>query len=190
MTANSKAAQHPWDMAGEGGNMAPNQDSSALLALPPELRNRIYHMTFEDVEVNLPITSSEMSKLGLLLTCKRLHQECLGIFYRSVTFTVLYASHLDSCLGGLPKERLRLLRDIRFNAEAIPSFPCDPEDEDGQGRAMYAGEVLYKTRRALRGSMYELSPLQHEALKASIRLKSGGVLWTSMPVATYWLARM
>ena len=67
----------------------PSSVECRLLALPAELRNRIYQFTvvYKDAG-SILINSNVFPEPGLILTCKKLREEALPIYYLDNTFTV------------------------------------------------------------------------------------------------------
>ncbi|CAK1354192.1 unnamed protein product [Cercospora beticola] len=90
------------DLAGMKLDSKPNmflnakqQEQSRLMSLPAELRNHIYAYSLGGVWLGLhDYDESDKDKLldarnapGILLTCKRIHQEAIGIFYSTAIFS-------------------------------------------------------------------------------------------------------
>jgi len=72
---------------------AKNRESSRLLQLPPELRNRIYeHAVFDNVVMITP----SLKQPSLLHSCKQIREEALGIFYANE-----FKLHIQDCDAGL-----------------------------------------------------------------------------------------
>ncbi|KAK5115630.1 hypothetical protein LTR85_009801 [Meristemomyces frigidus] len=96
-----------------------NQDQSPLLRLPPELRNRIYHLFFKDHEVQLARYSDRPSlgcghaAPGILLACHQTYDECIGIFYSASTFLAADKRDILAWLTLAPPKYMGLVRHIR-----------------------------------------------------------------------------
>jgi len=72
---------------------------------PPELRNRIYHLAFSEPVYLLhsPTCTYERTHSatpGILLACRQIHQEAIGLYYNTSTFVAV---------GLGPSNTLRLL---------------------------------------------------------------------------------
>jgi hypothetical protein len=101
--------------------------ASPLTALPPELRNRIYALVFENhvsdaakgptIHYEGSLTNDKRiaaSTPGLILTCKQLHQEALGIFYTHAKFQFFCLEQLEMWQWRIGKPRTVLMRHVRI----------------------------------------------------------------------------
>lgn len=61
---------------------AHDQQQSPLFRLPPELRNRVYEMAFEDEAESIDVTQvcARKPSSALIRSCRRMHAESNGIF--------------------------------------------------------------------------------------------------------------
>lgn len=94
------------------------------MGLPAELRNRIYHYTFEDSLVDIPArrkpnTKGRLEAPGLLVSCKQAYAEAVSIYYSTVTFEILnlhgkgYTNRLPKFLEYIGQEKRALIQSIR-----------------------------------------------------------------------------
>ncbi|CAK3875311.1 Hypothetical predicted protein [Lecanosticta acicola] len=65
---------------------APQPPQSLLLALPRELRDEIYKLTFEDFIVDLDVKKVEGRNAGLCLASKQLYTESSKLYYEHSIF--------------------------------------------------------------------------------------------------------
>ncbi|RYO21275.1 hypothetical protein AA0111_g9708 [Alternaria arborescens] len=121
-------------MAGKNKNPAPrnveaiardNQLNSPLLHLPAELRNRIYHFTFDTNEVVLilpgykdppgfyspPPTSNP---LGLAQTCTQCRYEALPYFWKTTVFQLGYDVYLSGSFEFASQAVIDQIQIIRY----------------------------------------------------------------------------
>lgn len=60
--------------------------SSALLALPAELRNTIYHTVLKAEDENHEQSQNLSKRIGILQTCRQVREEASSIFFAETTF--------------------------------------------------------------------------------------------------------
>jgi hypothetical protein len=88
------------------------------MTLPGELRNHIYALVFRDhVQDNKkwrPDEDSVAKSAALILTCKQVHQEALGIFYAAAVFESNFVNTMEVWGSRIGKERARLIRHARI----------------------------------------------------------------------------
>jgi hypothetical protein len=95
--------------------------TSRLLRLPSELRNRIYELVLIQPDaIRLPQGRSESGKRDLLCTCRQIHDEAVGIYYGSNAFIADCGSwflnvDLICWLRGLGPKKRSMLRDVRLS---------------------------------------------------------------------------
>lgn len=106
------------DMAG--------QSDSSLLALPAELRNRIYDLVFEDCIQDVTIRRPKsQTPSNLLLTCKQAYQEAIGIYYSNVVVSSTETSDLIHWIRSIPAERYCLVPELRYVFRAYTKMTED-----------------------------------------------------------------
>lgn len=66
---------------------ATSPQPSRLLSIPPELRNRIYRNVLLDPG-RINVSATGFTEPELLLTCKQIRSEAMGIFYNECTFVL------------------------------------------------------------------------------------------------------
>lgn len=93
---------------------------SRLLSLPPELRNEIYNNLFP------PSSEGSVERIkpgyelpGLLLTCKQVHAECMGLYYSNSIFRCLDEDSAVSWLTNLPRKWLDMIEEVRYDTRWI-----------------------------------------------------------------------
>lgn len=158
------------------------QDQSLLMRLPPELRNRIYHQAFKGHETVLECAAGTLrlrmpQAPGILLTCRQVHQEAVGIFYSTTAICSSTAWCIAKWLQGLPENRVDLLSDVRFDAVSGAEYKSTRRVivSTAQGELFVISWHLKQWRKRL----------PEGALKARILLQSGESTWTSTPRETY-----
>lgn len=87
-----------------------------FLALPPELRNKIYTHLFQCTK---PLVKPTYTLPGLLLANHQIHAEALGLYYSTSTFRCLDEASTINWLCCLSKEKLGLLREVRYDTRWI-----------------------------------------------------------------------
>jgi hypothetical protein len=95
------------------------QTNCRLLSLPPELKNNIYEMALQgfNMELLLPTEDDDeplCKAPGLVLTCKKIHQDTIKMFYSTVTIVVsLDESTPDFWTNSNHEGRRRLAKYLR-----------------------------------------------------------------------------
>ncbi|KAK4544833.1 hypothetical protein LTR36_003737 [Oleoguttula mirabilis] len=147
----------------------------------PLLRNRIYHMVFEDHQISLTRGhflkpyGRGLAAPGVLLGCHQTYEEGTGIFYSNATFTTRDDLQIYCCL---PRQRLGLLRNI----QSTTIGPASPPLVSGRVLATCAEYDLRVTTRQLR---VRGVVSREGVLKIGVRTRKGGVIFTSTPKETY-----
>lgn len=102
---------------------APKQ--SRFLSLPAELRNAIYSALFppsdpdKDSDGHVQRIKSSYRLPGLLLTCKQIHSECMGLYYSNTIFRCLDETSAVNWLANLPRRWLNLVPEVRYDTRWI-----------------------------------------------------------------------
>ncbi|KAF2478920.1 hypothetical protein BDY17DRAFT_349920 [Neohortaea acidophila] len=104
----------------------------SFLALPPELRNRVYSFLLEidgpihpsnkapsslpkcNVSKKRPVKPTE-SALSILAVNRQIHDEAMGIFYDRNSFEFYYPTQLHAFFLSLGQQRQRVVRDITLH---------------------------------------------------------------------------
>ncbi|KAK4494821.1 hypothetical protein PRZ48_014177 [Zasmidium cellare] len=102
-----------------------DEPESRLLALPPELRNRIYEFVFAGghAEVGHRSTKPHHAKYqptssGIIMACKQTNEEASDHFYFLTTFDFTSRFAAVSFLTTLPRRYAKLIVNIRYDAIA------------------------------------------------------------------------
>lgn len=96
-----------------------DQSVSRLLALPAELRNKIYHFSLVD-EDEIFITS-ELKPPSLLSTCRQVRNEALQIYY----FANSFAHEIKNCDARLYGKFVKhVLRPIGVYSDSRWGYMC------------------------------------------------------------------
>ncbi|KAF7188935.1 hypothetical protein HII31_09858 [Pseudocercospora fuligena] len=110
------------------GTKTPKQTHFDFLGLPPELRNRVYdlllHVSGPVHPSKKPPTSAPKrlrdgeqqpaptSALSILVACKQIYNEAVGIFYAKTPFVFYFPTQVTAFLLTLGPERLSSIGDI------------------------------------------------------------------------------
>ncbi|KAF2162710.1 hypothetical protein M409DRAFT_26947 [Zasmidium cellare ATCC 36951] len=159
---------------------------SKFLSLPPELRNEIYTALFP------PSSEGSVQRIkpgyelpGLLLTCKQIHSECMGLYYSNSIFRCLDEDSAVSWLTNLPPKWLDMIEEVRYDTRWIifmtPFIPV-PEAE------CWLFQNLIKRLNArgfdINGLGTRVGPDGVELGDGKLKVSfygSGGVKWTDKP---------
>lgn len=134
------------------------QDSK-LLALPAELRNPIYEMALiEDSPIRIEVEPDARLEIpGLLLACKSLREETLGIWYQSNQFVIEIdecdATTLNKWTAHCVKVEQRDV-DISIMLLDSPNWPnilqwCHAVWKDDNGRKMVKADGMHDLELAI-----------------------------------------
>ncbi|KAK4953881.1 hypothetical protein LTR10_008485 [Elasticomyces elasticus] len=129
---------------------------SALLLLPPELRNRIYTLALSSTKPIIISVSTGLPKPSLLKVCRSVTAETTQLYYACNTFELHLAPHTS----GIVIQRLRTL-DVR-TCQAIHSMVLLPDTYDNDSGVGY--------------SFSGLSNLDYDFVEARWRLVCRGIL--------------
>ena len=97
------------------------EQTSRLLNLPSELRNRIYELVLIQPDaIRLPQGRSEAGKRDLLCTCHQIHNEAVSIYYGNNAFIAdcgawFLNADLICWLRGLGPKKRSMLKDVRLS---------------------------------------------------------------------------
>ena len=106
------------DMSIDHATLEPKQPCR-LLALPAELRNKIYTMAFEDEVIEDPLDKNwveprHFQAPPLLMTCHQIYDEARLLFYATATFRATYNADLCAWFGHIPEMSRRHIRRVQF----------------------------------------------------------------------------
>lgn len=88
---------------------------SPLLALPPELRNRIWHHLFLGPTNNIFHICQEQLEPPILTTCSKLRSEVSGIFYSSTILRSNDPKLIICTLSSLSSDLVECISEIRYD---------------------------------------------------------------------------
>lgn len=94
------------------------QDDSRLTRLPAELRNRIYELALPDTIIiprrrpKMGIPCNKVCAPGLLLTCKQIYQEAIGLYYSSTSFWFKIPDDFARWARIIGIKKLKVIRKI------------------------------------------------------------------------------
>ncbi|KAF2870797.1 hypothetical protein BDV95DRAFT_595488 [Massariosphaeria phaeospora] len=99
--------------------MATVLQTTPLLALPPELRNRIYDFYFDD-EPAIALPHMSRSPMALAMTCRHLYRETHPLALRTTTFKVrgYVRKDLRSSFRMMPPAFRRLVKRLELEVSA------------------------------------------------------------------------
>lgn len=85
-----------------------------LLTLPPELRNRIYHMVFERTSRRAEILKTDPPRKDIMLACRQIydearlmHQQAYRVYWRTTIFTMTLPSFVQGGVTNSAEVELR-----------------------------------------------------------------------------------
>ncbi|KAK5136631.1 hypothetical protein LTR08_002645 [Meristemomyces frigidus] len=179
------------------------QDQSPLMRLAPELRNRIYQMVFEDTEVVLPDASKShqggMRVPGILMACRQVHEEAVGLFYSNAVFTTSEHPRLLLWFDRLPLKYVMLLENVHYDwATSCKWLGVKQRQHFAKLLAQAAENTLtrlnnillskatIKRARTTSGACNtNEGTLQHFAITGSVKTYTGETVWTGNSLETY-----
>lgn len=153
-----------------------NLQTSRLLLLPAELRNRIYHDLFPAHEI-FHLTQKEISP-PILRTCKKLRHEVSGLFYSNTILQFNDPKVLLRALGSLDPELISLIPELRYDTSEICTEATSWSSAFRELPGLDEDTKLQALRDALEK---EDVVLRAGVLKARIRIGCRDV-WTSDPL--------
>ena len=176
----SVSKQKPFSQVGPPATI---QTDSQFLRLPPEIRNMVYELVFQDHVTMMPcygktttIGSGKIIAPGLLRTCKQVHYEALSMYYNLATFLFTRATTRRA------KQWIKTIGDARV---ALVSNACFPTRYLGwlsdRTHDKHARESAGMARRFLLQAKLELNPLS-AALKSRIELAPDVYFATASPL--------
>ncbi|KAK4494829.1 hypothetical protein PRZ48_014185 [Zasmidium cellare] len=115
----SRPEENATPVSGTASSIKPPSPSK-FLSLPPELRNEIYTALFP------PSSEGSVQRIkpgyelpGLLLSCKQIHAECMGLYYSNSIFRCLDEDSAVSWLSNLPRKWLDMIEEVRYDTRWI-----------------------------------------------------------------------
>lgn len=99
--------------------------------LPYEIRHIIYEATYINKfrRVSSGVFASSAYNVGLLMTCKQVHEEAVALFYHETPFVFDlnpdYGFDLSTLLSPLPKQTLDRIQTAMFRVEFPAAMPVD-----------------------------------------------------------------
>ncbi|KAI5359730.1 hypothetical protein Slin15195_G115890 [Septoria linicola] len=151
------------------------QPQSPLLALPGELRNKIYHLALVR-HSKIRVTETGYERSGLIATCKQTRRECLRIFYHENQFRI-----------PIPRFSAMLLTKFVKHLDGI-DFGVDPA-RNGKEVGWQAGVNCYVTPSPMTPSWLNLlrwCQLIHEGVLPDPKQTADG-RWDRGDRRTDWL---
>lgn len=93
-----------------------DQSASPIFKLPPELRNAIYSLVFQDhtVEVVSVERYLKAQPPGLLITCKQLYTEAVEVYYSNVAAEGKSVDDVFDWALRMPKQYYNLVPELRI----------------------------------------------------------------------------
>lgn len=92
--------------------------STFLNRLPPELRNKIYTLAFQDTTIKIGTKGKVEDPPALPFTCKQIHAEAIQVFYAEAMFYAKDAEglhyYLNKLAGHDRRQRQNLMTRIRL----------------------------------------------------------------------------
>lgn len=153
-----------------------NLQTSRLLTLPAELRNRIYHYLFPAQDI-FHIRQGHTSP-PILRTCKKLRHEVSGLFYSNTILQFSDRSLLIHSLSFLDPDLISLIPELRYDTSEI----CTEATSWRSAFRELPGLDEDTKLQALRDALEEKGvTLRDGVLKARIRIGCRDV-WTSDPL--------
>lgn len=135
--------------------------ASIFLALPAELRIRVYELLFDSSLISIrtgPLLKRHGGVYayawtrtpGILLACKQTHGEAVHFYYELSTFASGWMPDLGNWLKVLPKSRQNQIRHLRYQEIDVPLFPLTPAKRE----TLSAGHaILLASARMYMGSL-------------------------------------
>ncbi|KAK5115638.1 hypothetical protein LTR85_009809 [Meristemomyces frigidus] len=149
-----------------------DQSQSPLLALPPELRNRIYELTFSDTFIKL---DEGTRALSLLSSCKQIRIEASGIFHSTVVLEAHTQGSAVNYLMKLSPQSLNSINEFRYDAvKELEAFDNHYSSNTGFREQALLNVLVDK----LKFSGVDLRP---GMLLVSIESKSDELIWSNEP---------
>lgn len=118
---------------------------------------------------------------SLLLSCRQIYDEAVGIYYNIATFTGMSSAALTDWLEALPSRHVQALHDVRYHARAFCTAVFGSWDQ--KTAVGYAEDVLVQVIN----KKLQSSSMDHVRgrIKASVVTKGGEVVWTTTPKRTF-----
>ncbi|KAF2831490.1 hypothetical protein CC86DRAFT_402011 [Ophiobolus disseminans] len=116
------------DVQYQGSRTDSNKQTSRLLRLPAELRNRIYELALNQGNIQLfpgiqaDSRPEDKPELALLRTCRQILSEASPIFYSINTFEFEFTFHILRFALSLTEQNRQVIRSIRLQAPSIDSI--------------------------------------------------------------------
>lgn len=169
----------------------PIQQDSPLLDLPPEIRNIIYERVFENAIIKIEGEGLISEAPSLLLTCRQVYDEALGMYYAC---SMVYTKYGWKLWMWLWRTRLKLSTEALVNRRNSVKNALFEHAKNywGQSELRLELRMIRANREAeARPAAVELEDIRSRAphapnhlLKASILAPSQEMVWTSNPVQT------
>ncbi|KAK4954268.1 hypothetical protein LTR10_007698 [Elasticomyces elasticus] len=187
--------------------------TSGLIALAPELRNRIWTDVFTDppviVEGHCHMNDGGTyayrggsNTPGILLVSRQVHNETIGLYYSCSIFQPGGSGDpgwVVAWLKSIPSKYVALVTDVRLDTNAcFPPITTNQDTVVGAGGSILltdlGGDYTYAKRveaakldiarvRSDHALSDRLHLLQEDALKASVLMPDSSVKWMSFPPA-------
>ncbi|EME40464.1 hypothetical protein DOTSEDRAFT_55678 [Dothistroma septosporum NZE10] len=172
-----------------------DQRDSRLMGSTAELRNKIWEHVFQDSVVKLRDRRKNYIELclnapGLLVSCKQVYPEAVGIYYTNTAFKVWYTAKRLRCktactptrlpefLHGIGKEKASLIRNIYLN-DRRDDWRTDTPRELIISRSQSAAWTLHQGMLEVQQA-YGIT-VAPGVLKGRLVTCEGEDLWTSRP---------
>lgn len=163
------------------------------MELPPELRNRIFTLVFEDFTAKLELDVRYRAP-GVLLACRQIYGEANGLYYSNATFQLLLprATPMKSLarrLSSLAYKYQKLIRKVALTTPTeIRRFALITDEH-----ASY--EIETRPRALAQMAEYHIANAKsfladHRILRptnisTSMRTPKGKPIWSETPLKTF-----
>ena len=143
-----------------------------LLGLPPEMRNYIYELVFENEVLRLDEDSNMSTHL---YTCKQIHNEAINIFHANIIFETQDEDEAFNFLTSLSASSLKCIRCFRYDTFAVPNRKRSyRRSQDGRPEQELLDVLIARLESfGIR--------LQAGVLLVSFRYRTGRVYWSAEP---------
>ncbi|WPA97367.1 uncharacterized protein RHO25_001976 [Cercospora beticola] len=176
--------------------------SSRLMSLPAELRNRIWSAVFEGTTQKLRSTTPSSGAVrsvyssppALLCTCKKVYAEALGLYYSSTTFVTYFPVHIQASarmvqnwMKSIGIERAKLIQTIRLQICHSPSEIMRLDDPENDDDFMFIGERHFQAYTA--AMIIEVDDICEPVVQVDVcyEWEQGRfAIWSSAPDDTHW----
>lgn len=169
--------------SGTGRYLGP-QTQSRLMQLPPEIRDQIYELLFEDCIVRVNVYKWSKPP-GVLLTCKEIHCEAIGVYYRNATFRASYSKDGEVStrrLQKLPWKYQNLIRRVALDTVTkykVNNIPMPP------AALAQVAEYDIEDAKLLLASSWWMKMQPTVVVSNSMKTPDGKLIWSDTPLKTY-----